>query len=246
MRDNRRMQRPQVAVAALIAAAAAAVPAAADAAVVRGPTRSEAWVAQIVVPARAYARPDGGAVVAWLRTHARWAGGPNQLLVLATRRDRSERLWLRVRLPSRPNDADGWIRADHAVTTRTGWRVRLDVGRRRVTVRRDGRVVRRFGAVVGAPGTPTPRGLFAVSEMVRQPDAGGFLGPWALHLTAHSDVLDNYGGGDGRVAIHGRAGLSLADPLGSARSHGCIRVDNREIRFLARVLVPGAPVRVVA
>ena len=57
-------------------------------------------------------------------------------------------------------------------------------------------------------------------------------------------VLDDYGGGAGRVAIHGRAGASLLDPLGSARSHGCIRIDNRQVRFLARVLVPGAPVRI--
>ena len=57
-------------------------------------------------------------------------------------------------------------------------------------------------------------------------------------------MLDDYGGGPGRVAIHGRGAASLADPLGSARSHGCIRVDNAAIRFLARVLVPGVPVRI--
>ena len=113
---------------------------------------------------------------------------------------------------------------------------------RRVRLLRAGQVRRSFGAVVGTPGTPTPTGRFAVSEMVRQPDPSGFLGPWALHLTAHSDVLDEYGGGPGRVAFHGRSGLSLLDPLGSARSHGCVRVDNREIRFLARVLTPGVPV----
>ena len=55
-------------------------------------------------------------------------------------------------------------------------------------------------------------------------------------------MLDDYGGGPGRVAIHGRGGSSLADPLGSARSHGCIRVDNAAVRLLARVLAPGVPV----
>ena len=77
--------------------------------------------------------------------------------------------------------------------------------------------MRRFKAVVGAPATPTPSGRFAIAELARQPDPDGFLGPFALHLTAHSDVLDDYGGGPGRVAIHGRGGESLADPLGSAR-----------------------------
>ena len=104
--------------------------------------------------------------------------------------------------------------------------------------------MRRFPTVVGAPATPTPRGRFAVYELARQSDPHGFLGPWALHLTAHSNVLDDYGGGPGRVAIHGRDGPSLADPLGTAASHGCIRIADSEVRFLARVLAPGTPVTV--
>jgi len=94
------------------------------------------------------------------------------------------------------------------------------------------------------PAAPTPHGLFAISEMIRQADPSGFLGPWALHLTAFSNVLDNYGGGPGRVAIHGRGGVSLLDPLGSARSHGCIRIDNRHVSRLARSVPLGTPVRI--
>lgn len=66
-----------------------------------------------------------------------------------------------------------------------------------------------------------------------------------LHLTAHSNVLEDYGGGPGRVAIHGRGGQSLLDPLGSARSHGCIRIDNRWISWMARTLRPGTRVLVM-
>jgi|SRR5215217_2010344 len=51
-------------------------------------------------------------------------------------------------------------------------------------------------------------------------------------------------GGPGRVAIHGRGGASLLDPLGTAASHGCIRVDSRQAAWLARVLPPGAPVEI--
>ena len=167
----------------------------------------------------------------------RWTGGPVGLLVLETHGD-----WVRVLLPGRPNGSAKWINADRVRLVRTRWRVEIDLSERRLTLLRDGRVRRRFGAVVGAPGTPTPRGRFAIYETARQPDAQGFLGPYALHLTAHSDVLDDYGGGPGRVAIHGRGGSSLADPLGSARSHGCIRVDNAAVRLLARVLAPGVPV----
>jgi hypothetical protein len=108
--------------------------------------------------------------------------------------------------------------------------------------RRSDGLVRRFRAVVGKPSTPTPLGLFAVYERARQPDPDAFLGPWALHLTAHSNVLEDYGGGPGRVALHGRSGASLRDPLGTAASHGCVRVRNGDIRWLAKVAAPGTPV----
>jgi lipoprotein-anchoring transpeptidase ErfK/SrfK len=55
-------------------------------------------------------------------------------------------------------------------------------------------------------------------------------------------VLDDFGGGAGRVAIHGRSGSLLADPLGTSRSHGCIRIDNAAVAWLAARAVEGTPV----
>ena len=104
---------------------------------------------------------------------------------------------------------------------------------------------RSFEAVIGKPATPTPGGLYAIYEKLPQPDPKGFLGPWALHLTAFSDVIFNYGGGPGRVAIHGRDGTSLADPLGSSASHGCVRVDDANIIWMARVIPLGTPVLII-
>ena len=104
--------------------------------------------------------------------------------------------------------------------------------------------MRRFSAVVGAPSTPSPVGLYAVYEADPQPSANAFVGSWVIQLTAFSEVLDSYGGGPGRVAIHGRGGASLADPLGTARSHGCIRVANRDVQWLARSVPAGTPVRI--
>jgi lipoprotein-anchoring transpeptidase ErfK/SrfK len=155
------------------------------------------------------------------------------------------RLWLRLRLPSRPNNSQAWVPANRVRLIRNPWRVRISLSRRRVTVFRAARKVLSFRAVVGTDETPTPKGLFAIYERVRQPDASGFLGPFALHLTAHSNVLDNYGGGPGRVAIHGRGGDSLLDPLGSAASHGCVRVGNGRIVAMARKLPVGTPVRIM-
>jgi lipoprotein-anchoring transpeptidase ErfK/SrfK len=101
--------------------------------------------------------------------------------------------------------------------------------------------------VVGAPGTPTPHGLFSIVG-VWPWNPADFLGSYVLPITAHSHVLQEFGGGDGRVGIHGRGGESLLDPLGAARSHGCIRLANGAIEWIVRTVgarhLPGIPVRV--
>jgi hypothetical protein len=209
------------------------------------PTREQAWLARVVVPATARSAPGAGRVLGRVGPVARWNGGPVGLLVLGVRTDVDGRRWLRVALPQRPNGARGWIAADDARVTPTPYRIEIATTTRRLRLLRAGRVILRTRAVVGKPGTPTPHGLFAIAERVRQPDPGAFLGAWSLPLTAFSDVLESYGGGPGQVAIHGRGGASFADPLGTARSHGCIRIDNRAVRRLAAVAREGTPVRIV-
>jgi lipoprotein-anchoring transpeptidase ErfK/SrfK len=206
------------------------------------PTPELAHVARVVKATRALSEPGGGRTVMRVSPLAEWGGGEVQYLILRSE-EVDGRTWLQVRLPERPNTAAGWIPADLTVDSTTPWRIHVETGASLVTVERAGRVVRQFSAVVGKPTTPTPRGLFAVDEPIRQP-AGSELGPWALFLTAHSRVLDDYGGGPGRIAIHGRAGPLLADPLGSHASHGCIRVANANVRWLERIAVNGTPVEV--
>jgi lipoprotein-anchoring transpeptidase ErfK/SrfK len=155
-----------------------------------------------------------------------------RLLVLDSAVAATGATWVKVRLPTRPNDATGWIPAGRARIVATPWRLVLDLSERR-------------RVVIGKPGTPTPTGLFAISEKIRQP-RGSEIGPSALHLTAHSNVLENFGGGPGRVAIHGRAGALLRAPLGSAASHGCVRADSREVSWMAVRLREGTPVLVKA
>jgi lipoprotein-anchoring transpeptidase ErfK/SrfK len=203
-------------------------------------TPTLAHVARVVKSTRALAEPGAGRTVMRVSPLAEWGGGEVQYLVLRSALRDGQR-WLQVRLPERPNSSAGWIRANLTRIATTPWRIHVQTGAARVTVERSGRVVKKFAAVVGKPSTPTPRGLFAVDEPIRQP-AGSELGPWALFLTAHSRVLEDFGGGPGRIAIHGRAGPLLADPLGSHASHGCIRVANHDVRWLERIAVDGTPV----
>jgi lipoprotein-anchoring transpeptidase ErfK/SrfK len=120
----------------------------------------------------------------------------------------------------------------------------VDRRARTVTVQRNGRRLRRFRAVVGKAATPTADGLAAIHEKDPQPDSTAFLGPWALSLTILSNVLHNFGGGPGRVAIHGRDAASLLNPLGSAASHGCIRIDNGPVTWMAHHLPQGTPAEI--
>jgi lipoprotein-anchoring transpeptidase ErfK/SrfK len=169
------------------------------------------------------------------------------LLVLRSARDRSGRCWVRVRLPSRPNTAAGWVKASRVVLEPTRWRLVVSRRARTISLYRGGDRLRRFRVVIGAPPTPTPGGLFSIVDVWRWNPAD-FLGSYILPITAHSDVLQEFGGGDGRVGIHGRGGASLLDPLGAARSHGCIRVSNGPISWIVRTVgahrLPGIPLRV--
>jgi lipoprotein-anchoring transpeptidase ErfK/SrfK len=169
------------------------------------------------------------------------------LVVLAHPRAEANRCWLQVRLPWRPNTAAGWINAKLVVVEKTKWRIDVSTARRTLTVFEAGKALRTVGVVVGKPSTPTPAGLFAVAWAVRW-NPNDFLGSWVLELTAHSNALQQFDGGNGLVGIHGRGGASLRDPLGSAASHGCIRVANDSIDWLVHTVgqsrLPGTPVQV--
>lgn len=203
---------------------------------------TQGTIARVIAPVRATTRPDGGRVLAAISPLAPLAGGPAQLRVIDARTV-AGRPWVRVLLARRPNGSDGWIPADRVQLSRTAYSVEIDRAARRLVVRRAGRVVRSVSIVVGAADSPTPAGSFAISEELRgRPSA--FTGTWVLPLTAYSGTYRQFDGGPGRVAIHGRGGASLSDPLGTARSHGCVRVTNRVVGWMATHLQPGVPVTI--
>jgi lipoprotein-anchoring transpeptidase ErfK/SrfK len=170
-----------------------------------------------------------------------WSQEPQRLLVVGTA-ERHGQEWLRVLLGVRPDGSNGWIPRRLVQVSSDPWWVTVDKTTRTVTVSKDGVVKLRIKAVIGAAATPTPDGIAAIWESDPQPSANDFLGAWAMPLTLLSNVLTNFGGGPGRVAIHGRGGSSLENPLGSAASHGCIRIDNRAILWIAHHVPVGTPV----
>jgi lipoprotein-anchoring transpeptidase ErfK/SrfK len=149
--------------------------------------------------------------------------------------------WVHVRLPGRPSGHTGWILADQTIGSSTEWHILVELGARQVVVYRDGVALRTFPAVVGKAATPTPRGQFFVeeAEAISSHDPGG---PFALALSARSGVFQEFEGGPGQIAIHGTD--NLPDPLGSASSHGCVRLSPGAIRWMSKRIGSGTPVTV--
>ncbi len=149
--------------------------------------------------------------------------------------------WLRVSLPGRPNGLTGWIVRYATVASTTRWHIVVDTSRRQVTVYRSGKRVRVLEAVVGKPSTPTPIGEFFVEESValRATDVGA---PFALALSARSNVLQEFDGGPGQIALHGLD--NVGGIPSTAVSHGCARLADQAMRWLVGRIGPGVPVTI--
>jgi hypothetical protein len=149
--------------------------------------------------------------------------------------------WLRVRLPGRPNGHAGWISANRTRERTTEWHLVVKRAAKHVLVYRGGKLRRRFPAIVGKPSTPTPRGAFFVEEaLALAPGEPG--GPYALATSARSNVFQEFEGGPGQIGIHGTNGLS--GKLGSASSHGCVRLGTRALTWLVRRVGAGVPLTI--
>lgn len=209
---------------------------------VGAPTMRRSFRAIVVQRTRIHRIPGGRRTGRVLLPYVASTGNDMALLIAGRPRVADGRVWLRVHLPYRPNRSYGWIDADHVEIRRNAWRIDVDLRRQILTVRYDGRARLRTRFVKGKPSTPTPRGRFAVFQKVREPNSSP-LGPWAIHLTAHSDVLHEYLGGPGRAAIHGMR-RELIAPLGTAASNGCVRVPNRVVKRISGLVPPGTPVTI--
>jgi lipoprotein-anchoring transpeptidase ErfK/SrfK len=168
-------------------------------------------------------------------------GEQTVLPAIARATDAHGAAWLSVLLPGRPNSHTGWISARSTTPALTKWRINIRISARTVTVYWNGRATRTFKAVVGKPSTPTPLGRFFVEETVSlgPQDVGA---PYALALSARSNVLHEFDGGPGQIALHGTN--NIGGVLGTAASHGCIRLDTQAITWLATRIGPGIPVTI--
>lgn len=164
-------------------------------------------------------------------------GFPEVYPVLRSWRDPQRHTWLKVRIPMRPNGRTGWVRRS-ALGPYFRVRTVLVVARSklRATLYKRGRPILSAPVGIGKPSTPTPAGRFWIREKFRTPDPGGLYGPVAFGSSDYS-VLSDWPGG-GIIGIHGTSEPSL---IPGRPSHGCIRVRNRAVRRLWRLMPIGTP-----
>lgn len=158
-------------------------------------------------------------------------------LVVDAATDGSDRTWLKISTPERPNGSTGWVRRNRVEIVRLRHRIEIDLSEFRLRHFRNDKLVDTFKVGIGQTQYPTPKGRFYIWARVPQPSAAGPYGIYALGISGFSPVLSDWPGG-GRSAIHGTA--DATDP-GARVSHGCIRVFNGDMEKLTK-LPMGTPV----
>jgi lipoprotein-anchoring transpeptidase ErfK/SrfK len=200
-------------------------------------------LAVILVAHQAYAHPDvDSRIVQSVPATTPITHEQTVLPVLGHHRGPQGVTWLLVRLPGRPNGHTGWIRGPGTHQAHTAYALVVDLRHRQVNVYHRGVVVKHFSVVIGRPSAPTPTGSYFVEESLAIiPGYPG--GPYALALSARSNVYSEFDGGPGQIAFHGVYGIGGVP--GTAVSHGCVRVDSADMAWLGTHIHNGVPVRVV-
>ena len=169
-------------------------------------------------------------------------GFPEVYLLLAAHTDAQGREWVQLRVPQRPNGRTGWVLREVLGSFHvTHWLIVVSLRRRHLTAYYDGHVRMSVPVGVGKPSSPTPPGRFWIRERFRLTERSNPYWPYALGTLDYSTLTDWPGG---RVAgIHGdfnEPQLIPGDP-----SHGCVRMHDPDIAWLAPRITLGTPVHII-
>jgi lipoprotein-anchoring transpeptidase ErfK/SrfK len=203
------------------------------------PTPPPAIVAFVTVPSLAVFAAPGAAAPSQTLANPNQYRGQIVLLVSTVRPDG----WVQVLLPVRPNGSTGWVRGSDVELANDPYRVSVVLHDHEITVTNGTRLVLHAPVAVGTANTPTPGGVYYITQLFKTPDPNGAYGPYAYSLSGYSDVLTSFEGGDAIIGLHG---TNQPDLLGHDVSSGCIRLSNDDITELAHVLPLGTPVTIIA
>jgi hypothetical protein len=201
--------------------------------------RAALWTS-VLQGVTARARPTRRAAAVARLAHRTPEGTVNIVLVIGRTSDARGRVWVRARLPVLPNGTVGWVPRGalgpyQAVRTH----LVVDLDALTATLLRDERPIFRAAVGVGQPRWPTPRGRFYIRNRLTRYGSPAY-GPLAFGTSARSTKLTDWPAG-GFVGIHG---TDRPDLLPGRVSHGCIRMHNRDILRLGRLMRVGTPVTI--
>jgi lipoprotein-anchoring transpeptidase ErfK/SrfK len=190
------------------------------------------------VPAKA--KPAKKARTVGRLTRRTGEGTDDLVLVLARTTDADDQVWLKVRLPIRPNGTTGWVpeEALSSLQPVDTW-LKISTKTYRATLIKKGKRVWSARIGVGQSQWPTPKGHFYIRAKLtgyKNP----VYGPLAFVTSATSPTLTDWPGG-GIVGIHGTNQPGL---IPGRISHGCVRLRNEDIRKLDKLMEVGTPLTV--
>ena len=171
-----------------------------------------------------HARPGGAAVGALGRRTE--FGSPQTLTVV---RERGK--WLGVVSTTVPNGEIGWVKRSGLRYRHVTVKLEADLSRRTLSVKRGDTALRRIRIDIGAAGSSTPIGRYAVTDKLPGGRFSPVYGCCILALSGHQ--------GSRRLAIHGTPSGSAP---GYANSEGCLHAKTSDLRYLMQVIPLGTPV----
>lgn len=127
-------------------------------------------------------------------------------------------------------------------------RLEIQLSRRRVTVYRGTTPIKTYAIAVGRPGWETPKGTYKVQQMFRNPT---WIHPLKKGITIPGGDPENPLGrywigfwtdGKNWIGFHGTPNQAS---VGTAASHGCIRMYSKDIEELFQKVSLGTEVKVV-
>jgi lipoprotein-anchoring transpeptidase ErfK/SrfK len=151
--------------------------------------------------------------------------------------------YLKVWVPARPNQQQGWIRASDVDLSTTTYRMELSVSQHHLKVYDGATLVADSQVVDGTPSTKTPLGHFYINEKIKSDNPAGAYGYWILSTSGYSEDLNLFDNGLPVIAFHG---TNQPELIGQSKSNGCIRMPNDVDQQLAAALPAGTPVDISA
>ena len=137
---------------------------------------------------------------------------------------------------------------DRDVLSRLLGAIKIDISERKLYLYSEGKVVKTYGVAIGMPQYPTPTGNFSIISKVYHPTWTPPPSPWAAGAEPVPPGPDNplgtrwIGISSPSVGIHG---TPQDWSIGTAASHGCIRMHIPEVEALFEKVYVGTPVSIV-